>query len=112
MESFISQNQVNYSEISYGTFLFTLCTVTYSTTLAIMKYLSEIKFSGDLSCSLLPPSIVNEPEYALALAPQTQESAVSWATILAGAAVAAALSLILINARHGVGVILGVAVGV
>jgi hypothetical protein len=52
---------------------------------------------------LLTPPIANEPEYALALAPQTQESAVSWAAVLAGAAVAAALSLILLMLGTGLG---------
>jgi hypothetical protein len=53
--------------------------------------------------SLLNPSITDEPEYALELAPKTQESAVSWAAILAGAAVAAALSLILLMLGTGLG---------
>lgn len=48
-------------------------------------------------------SIADEPEYALSLASQTQESAVSWAAILAGAAVAAALSLILLILGTGLG---------
>jgi len=51
----------------------------------------------------LTPVIADEPEYDLALAPQTQESAVSWAAILAGAAVAAALSLILLMLGTGLG---------
>ena len=52
---------------------------------------------------LLTTSIADEPEYALAFAPQTQESAVSWAAILAGAAIAAALSLILLMLGTGLG---------
>jgi hypothetical protein len=53
--------------------------------------------------SLLNPSIAGELEYSSALAPQTQDSAVSWAAILAGAAVAAALSLILLMLGTGLG---------
>lgn len=52
---------------------------------------------------LLTPSITDESEYALALAPKNLESAVSWAAILAGAAVAAALSLILLMLGTGLG---------
>jgi len=52
---------------------------------------------------LLTTSIADEPEYALAFAPQTQESAVSWAAILAGAAIAAVLSLILLMLGTGLG---------
>lgn len=51
----------------------------------------------------LIPSITDEPEYVSALVPKTQESAVSWAAILAGAAVAAALSLILLMLGTGLG---------
>jgi len=53
--------QVNYSEIFYGTFLSALCTVTYSIALAIVKYSSQIKLSGDLSCRFLPPQLPTNP---------------------------------------------------
>jgi hypothetical protein len=51
---------------------------------------------------LLNPSSIDQTEYTLST-PQTQESAVSWAAILVGASVAAALSLILLMLGTGLG---------